>query len=228
MQQENIRYVLVWSGWVRLFHGLIAVGVLFLLASAWAIQQGAADYDFWHDWHMIVGQLLLITVVARVILMFLLPGSASWRAFLPDKAQWQGMKQMLLFYLSFARFPLPNWFAHNPFWRLLYPLLLVVLVACALTGLVYNSANTLLGMSMFGLHGGLAQVILIFTVAHIVAVVLHDLKGKGAAISGMISGYRYFHVEKSAAVKSSNPATAVGKASIVHVSIDSIKRPPKP
>ncbi|MBO0614265.1 MAG: hypothetical protein RL122_2469 [Pseudomonadota bacterium] len=228
MQQEKIRYVLIWSGWVRLIHGLITAGVLFLFVSAWALQLGAVDYDFWRDWHTIVGQLLIITVVARVILMFLLPGSASWRAFLPDKAQWEGMKQMALFYLSFARFPLPNWFAHNPFWRLLYPLLLVVLVACGITGLVYNSANTFLGMSMFGLHGGLAQVILIFTVAHLVAVVLHDLKGKGAAISGMINGYRYFHIEKSEGEQQANPTAAVGKASIVHVSIDSIKRPPKP
>ncbi len=109
MQQEKIRYVLIWSGWVRLIHGLITAGVLFLFVSAWALQLGAVDYDFWRDWHTIVGQLLIITVVARVILMFLLPGSASWRAFLPDKAQWEGMKQMALFYLSFARFPLPNW-----------------------------------------------------------------------------------------------------------------------
>ena len=74
MQQENIRYVLVWSGWIRLIHWLMAAGVLFLFASAWAIQHGNVDYEFWRDWHMIVGQLLLITVAARVILMFLLPG----------------------------------------------------------------------------------------------------------------------------------------------------------
>jgi Ni/Fe-hydrogenase 1 B-type cytochrome subunit len=160
--------------------------------------------------------------------MFLLPGSAHWGALLPDKAQWEGMKQMLLFYLSFARFPLPNWYAHNPFWRLLYPLLWVVLVACAMTGLFYNMAHSFLGMSMFGLHGGLADIILIFSVAHVLAAFLHDLKGKGAAISGMINGYRYFHVERQEGGKQTHPAAAVGKASIVHVSIDSIKKPPQP
>ncbi len=227
MQQETIRYVLVWSGWVRLVHGLIAAGVLFLLASAWALQHGNVDVEFWRDWHMVVGQLLLVTVVGRVILMFLLPGSAHWSAFLPDKAQWEGAKQMALFYLSFARFPLPNWYAHNPFWKLLYPLLLLVLVAGSVTGLFYNSANTFLGMSMFKLHSGLATIILIFTVAHLLAVVLHDLKGKGAAISGMINGYRYFHVEKQDGVKAGNPVAAVGKASITHVSIASIQKAPK-
>ncbi|WP_028490480.1 cytochrome b/b6 domain-containing protein [Thiothrix lacustris] len=227
MQQENIRYVLVWSGWIRLIHWLMAAGVLFLFASAWAIQHGNVDYEFWRDWHMIVGQLLLITVVARVILMFLLPGSAHWSAFLPDKAQWEGVKQMLLFYLSFARFPLPNWYAHNPFWKLLYPGWLLLLIVTAVIGLFYNSASTLLGMSMFKLHAGLAGIILILTVAHVLAAFLHDLKGKGAAISGMISGYRYFHVEKQEGGKAANPAAAVGKASIVHVSIDSIQKMPK-
>ncbi|UOG92110.1 MAG: cytochrome b/b6 domain-containing protein [Candidatus Thiothrix sulfatifontis] len=226
MQQETIRYVLVWSGWVRLIHGLIAAGVLFLLASAWALQQGVVDPDFWRDWHMIVGQLVLVAVVGRVILMFLLPGTANWRAFLPDKAQWVGMKQMALFYLSFARFPLPNWYGHNPFWRVIYPLFWVVLLVCAVTGLFYNAPYQFLGMSMFGLHGGLASLILGFTVAHVVAVILHDLKGKGASISGIISGYRYFHVETPAA--SVKPPPATGKASITHVSIASIQKPPKP
>jgi Ni/Fe-hydrogenase 1 B-type cytochrome subunit len=226
MQQETIRYVLVWSGWVRLTHGLIAAGVLFLLVSAWALQQGVVDPEFWRDWHMIVGQLVLVAVVGRVILLFLLPGTANWRAFLPDKAQWAGMKQMALFYLSFARFPLPNWYGHTPFWRVIYPLFWLVLLVCAVTGLFYNAPYQFLGMSMFGLHGGLASLILGFTVAHVVAVVLHDLKGKGASISGMINGYRYFHVETPAAGVKPPPAT--GKASITHVSIASIQKPPKP
>ncbi len=224
--QETIRHVLVWSGWVRLTHWLIAGGVLFQFASAWAIGLGAADYEFWRDWHMICGQLLIIAVVARGILLFILPGSAHWRALLPDRAQLEGAKQMLMFYLSFARLPLPNWYAHNPFWRQLYPLVWLVLLACAFSGLYYNSASTFLGMSMFGWHGALASIILGFTVTHLVAVFLHDLKGKGASISGMISGYRYFHVEGQNGGEKTTPTK--GASSITHVSISSIQRTPKP
>lgn len=225
MPQENIRHVLVWSGWVRLTHWLIAAGVLFQFASAWAIGLGATDYEFWRDWHMICGQMLILVVVTRGILMFILPGSAHWGALLPDRAQLAGAKQMLLFYLSFARLPLPNWFAHNPLWRQLYPLLWLVLLACAFSGLYYNSAGTFLGMSMFSWHRALADFILIFTIAHLLAVFLHDLKGRGAAISGMISGYRYFHIEDKSAGKEAIPAG--NKSSVVHVSIDSIGKPPK-
>ncbi|MEB4590243.1 cytochrome b/b6 domain-containing protein [Candidatus Thiothrix sp. Deng01] len=225
MPQENIRYVPVWSGWVRLTHWLIAAGVLFQFASAWAIGLGAADYAFWRDWHLICGQLLVVAVAARVILLFMLPGSAHWRALSPDRAQWAGAKQMLLFYLSFARWPLPNWFAHNPFWRQLYPLLWLVLLACAFSGLYYNSASAFLGMSMFNWHRVLADFILIFTVAHLLAVFLHDLKGKGATVSGMISGYRYFHIEGQAGGKDALPAG--NQSAVVHVSIDRIGKPPK-
>jgi Ni/Fe-hydrogenase 1 B-type cytochrome subunit len=224
MQQENIRHVLVWSGWVRLTHWLIAAGVLFQLASAWVIQHANVDYEFWRDWHMITGQLLLVIVVGRVILMFMLPGSSSWQAFLPDKAQLEGMMQMVRFYLSFARFPLPNWFAHNPFWRQLYPLLLLVLIVCGVSGLVYNAPYTILGVPMFKLHGWMANIIVVFTLGHLLAVFLHDLKGKGAAISGMISGYRYFHVASRDQPENAEPFK--GSTPPVYISVDSIKKQP--
>jgi Ni/Fe-hydrogenase 1 B-type cytochrome subunit len=222
MQQEDIRYVPIWSGWVRLTHWLMALGVLFQLVSAWAIQLGSSDYEFWRDWHVISGQLLLVAVVGRVILMFILPGTGSWRAFLPDRVQGKGAMEMLRFYFSFARFPLPNWFAHNPFWRQLYPLILLVLIGCGISGLVYNAPYTFAGVVMHQWHSVLADVIVFFSVAHVLAAFLHDLKGKGAAISGMISGFRYFHVP-AAASKPEQASPFKGSTPPVYVSVDSIK-----
>ena len=43
MNIEPIRYVPIWSGWLRAAHWLIAGGVLFTLFSAWALEQGPAD-----------------------------------------------------------------------------------------------------------------------------------------------------------------------------------------
>lgn len=223
MSHETIRYVAVWSGWVRLTHWLLAAGVGFQLLSALALQWGAVDDVFWRDWHVIVGQLLIVTVVGRIVLAFLLTGSAHWRAFLPDAAQWQGIKQMLMFYFSFARAPLPNWFAHNPLWRQVYPLWWLLVLATAFSGLYYNSATPLLGMTLFAWHKFLASSILVLSLVHVLAVFLHDLKGKGASVSGMISGYRYFHVAASEKL----PKPSTGKASITHVAINSIQKPPK-
>lgn len=223
MQTENIHCTPVWSDWVRLTHWLIAAGVLFAFASAWAIGLGATDEAFWRDWHSISGQLVLIAVVGRLILAVILPGSTNWKALLPDRAMWQGAAQMLRFYLSFARFPLPNWFAHNPFWRLLYPLLWVLLLGTGFSGLWYNSASSLAGLFPHTWHNLLANAVWVWVLAHIASVFLHDLKGKGASISGMINGYRYFHVPTSHKVKTPDSAFK-GSTPPVYVAVDSIKR----
>ena len=74
MQQENIRYVLVWSVWLRLSHWIIAGGVLFQITSAWALEHDEANAAYWLDWHLIAGQIILMALALRVVLLFF-PGS---------------------------------------------------------------------------------------------------------------------------------------------------------
>jgi Ni/Fe-hydrogenase 1 B-type cytochrome subunit len=217
MQQENIRYVLVWSAWLRLSHWLIAGGVLFQITSAWALAHDEANYRFWLDWHLITGQVILITLALRVILLFF-PGSANWRAFIPERSQFRAMLQMIKFYLSLGRFPLPNWYAHNPLWTPIYPVFFLVLAGCLVSGLLYNSSQIVFGTPMYELHGALAGFIAVFSIFHIVTVFLHDLKGKGACISAMVNGFRYFH---HTAISDKEDSDLSGKMT---VSVESIKR----
>ena len=224
MQQENIRYVLVWSGWLRLSHWLIAAGVIFQAISAWALAHDEANYAYWLDWHLIAGQIILMTLFLRVILLFF-PGSSNWRAFVPERSQLQAMVQMLKFYISFARFPLPNWYAHNPLWLPIYPVLFLILAACAISGLLYNSSHIVFGQAMFELHSTLASLIIIFSIFHVVTVFLHDLKGKGAFISAMVNGYRYFHYTDQNKGEGSNLLNEQSDNQTIQISIDSIKKP---
>jgi Ni/Fe-hydrogenase 1 B-type cytochrome subunit len=217
MQQENIRYVLVWSTWLRLSHWLIAGGVLFQISSAWALAHDEADYDFWLDWHIMTGQVVLMALVLRAVLLFL-PGSSNWRAFIPERSQLRAMLEMIKFYLSLGRFPLPNWYAHNPLWLPIYPLFFLVLAGCLLSGLLYDTSYIVFGTPMSLLHAALAGLITAFTIFHIAAVFLHDLKGKGACISAMVNGFRYFH---HTAVIEKDGSDLSGKLT---VSVDSIKR----
>ena len=193
MQHENIRYVMIWSGWLRLSHLLIAAGVLFQITSAWALKIDDANYTFWMDWHLITGQIILMALVLRLILLFF-SGSSNWRAFIPERSQLQAMLQMIKFYLSFARFPLPNWYAHNPLWLPVYPIFYLMLTGCIASGFLYNSSHIVFGQPIADLHNALSGLIIVFTLFHIVTVFLHDLKGKGAYISAMVNGYRYFHI----------------------------------
>ena len=224
MQQENIRYVLVWSGWLRLSHWLIAAGILFQITSAWAIGHDNADYTFWLDWHLISGQIILMALALRVVLLFF-PGSSNWRAFIPEKSQLQAMLQMIKFYLSLARFPLPNWYAHNPLWLPLYLILFIIIAACSITGLVHDSPKFIFGFSMVKLHSILASVIIIFTIFHIASVFLHDLKGKGAFISAIINGHRYFHFP--AQNNENNAREKQAEKQSISISADSIGKHPK-
>ncbi len=230
MQQENIRYVLVWSGWLRLSHWLIAAGILFQITSAWAIGHDNADYTFWQDWHLITGQIILMALALRVVLLFF-PGSSNWRAFIPEKSQLQAMVQMIKFYLSLTRYPLPNWYAHNPLWLPLYLVIFFVLAACSITGLLHDSPKIILNYPMVKLHSVLANVIIIFSIFHIVTVFLHDLKGKGAFISAMINGHRYFHFTSQSNENENNPREMQQKMQpekqSVYISVDSIEKHPK-
>ena len=200
METETIRYVKIWSGWLRLAHWLIACGALFELASAWALAHDGIDPVFWYDWHIMIGQLTALAVLLRILLLFV-PGSSHWRALLPDRSDRQAMVQMLTFYLSLARSPLPAWYAHNPLWKPLYLLILVVLIASVATGQFQDAPWLVFAHEPDELHAWLGGVIALFAAFHILAVCLHDLKGKGALLSAMISGRRYFHVTRQGPIE---------------------------
>ena len=218
MQNENIKYILVWSGWLRLSHWAIVLGVLFQITSSWAIKKDYANYDFWYDWHIMVGQVMLIVIFLRIILLFT-DGASNWRSFFDYKSQLNAIIQTVKFYLSFARLPLPNWYAHNPLWKPIYLFIIVVLLGCVITGMIYNPDLTLLGYSSTELHGALATIIIVLSVAHVITAFLHDLKGKGAFISAIINGHRYFHYSSN----NKSGETKKVETSAIHIAVDSIK-----
>ena len=218
MQNENIKYILVWSSWLRLSHWAIVLGVLFQITSAWAIKKDYANYDFWYDWHIMVGQLMLIVIFLRIILLFT-DGASNWRSFFDYKSQLNAIIQMIKFYLSFARLPLPNWYAHNPLWKPIYLFMIVVLSGCVITGMLYDSNFTLLGYSSTKLHGELTTIIIVLSVAHIITAFLHDWKGKGAFISAIINGHRYFHYSSNNKVGQTEKVETPS----IHIAVDSIK-----
>jgi Ni/Fe-hydrogenase 1 B-type cytochrome subunit len=195
MNTDPIRYVSIWSGWLRAAHWLIAIGVLFELFSAWTVRQGAADPGLWRDWHVIVGQLVALALLLRIALLFV-PGSSHWRALLPKRGHWRAMQQTLKFYLGLTRTPLPAWYAHNPLWAPVYLLVLMLLAVCVTSGLLYAAPYRLLGLQPDILHAGLGEGLAFFSLFHVIATALHDWKGDGALVSAMFSGKRYFHVNR--------------------------------
>lgn len=193
MLEEKIRRTLVWSGALRAVHWLLAAGVAFQLGSGWLMGQGVRDPAFWRDWHLMAGQGVLILLLCRIALLFR-PGADGWRSFLPGANLFRGARRTLVFYASLGRAPLPNWYAHNPLWALLYPLLAALLLVAAISGVFHDAPYRLAGLGPGAIHGGAVLLLGWLVAAHVVTAVLHDLKGKGAFISAMINGHRYFHV----------------------------------
>ncbi len=224
MEKKTIRYVLVWSGWLRLCHWLLAVGVLFQIASAWAMDHDYVDPIFWQDWHILVGQFLLVVLIGRIFLLFS-AGTSHWRSLVPTRAQVMASLQMIRFYLTLGRSPLPNWYAHSPFWQPLYGVFFFILLVCLVTGLMSKTSSWyLVGMPAKSIHETMAIFIVIFSVAHMMTSFFHDLRGKGAFVSAIINGHRYFHVDAD----SKKAEVFVKKSSAVVIPIQEIKKTQKP
>ena len=85
--------------------------------------------------------------------------------------------------------------------------------------MAYDSDYTLFGYSPAMLHATLATTIFVLSVAHIVTAFVHDWKGKGAFISAIINGHRYFHYENTDFAGK----TKTAETPVIHVSADSGK-----
>jgi Ni/Fe-hydrogenase 1 B-type cytochrome subunit len=183
MSGDPVRRVLVWSGLVRALHWAMALCTLALIGSAWAMQRapqelGAAATVLHRD----VGYLLLAALAARLYLLVFGHRTERWQDCVPWPPQHRAALQMLRFYLSFGRAPLPAYYAHNPLWGPIY------LGFFAL--LVFQGATGLLGPP--GWHAAGYPWVVGFAVLHVLAAFVHDWKGSGADVSAMINGHRVF------------------------------------
>jgi len=196
----------VWSGALRVGHWVLALCVLTLLISGWALSLVLADkLQPWRDVHVTVGSMLGIALLFRIVL--LVAGRTPtdrWRDCLPlTRLQWHGVRAILVFYLSLGRVPLPAWYGHNPLWGPLYLLLFAVLGLGVVTGLLiarHDPQSLLqlaatpwwLGWTLPEWHTSLAWVIGGYSVAHVLSVFLHDTRGTTSEISAMVNGHKIF------------------------------------
>lgn len=216
MADEEFRRILVWSGWLRLAHLCIGFSTLVLLYTGALIAESPLLGDLALDYHFLAASLLLFGLILRVVLMIFGQSNERLGELVVKRSELRGMGQTLLFYLSLARAPLPRWFAHNPLWKLVYLVVFAGLVIQMLTGVLMKDQPLFYNVYLPSIHTFWAEIILWFSVLHIASVILHDLKGKGADVSGIINGYRLFFIDRSSA--------PTGKPSVQYVSMDSLKR----
>lgn len=210
----TIQRILIWSGWLRLAHWLIALSTLGLLLTGWLLSAIPSLEIAASDFHYMLAPFFSLGVGIRITLLFIDKKNAGLGSLTPE-IRLQPMATMLRFYLSLGRLPLPRWYAHNPLWAPVYLAILFLLILQAASGYLQVSMPMIAGIYVPGLHRLIAMIVALFTIAHIVTVILHDLKGTASDISAMINGYKIFVVErKDDTTIDTTPS----------VSIDSIKK----
>jgi len=190
--ENSIHRVAVYSTAQRITHGLLSIGILFQIVSAWLVQHSDVDILAWSEWHTMIGQVLVIVLAFRLLLFFI-AGSGHWRLFIPTKKQRHTVWQTLKFYASLGRTPCPVWFAFNPLWQPIYLFMILLMILSTISGLASGNYVFVAGLSISGWHGLIAYTLFYFILAHIFFVILHDSKGQGGHISAILNGYKYFH-----------------------------------
>lgn len=190
---ETLSRRTVYSKRLRALHGVLALSALVLLATGWlsdADRLGEAARGY----HYMAGYVFAAALVWRIGLLFLGQGSERYQDCLPGKRFSEQLGEHLKFYLSLGKTPLSGWFAHSPAWGPVYLGFFVVAAITVLTGLAIGHVY-IAGLSLSGLHGLGAGLILLFTGFHLVAVVLHDAGSGSTGVSAMLSGDKIFSVE---------------------------------
>jgi len=205
---EETKRVLVWSGWLRLSHALIALSTLLLLATGELISQSPMLASNAADIHNYVAGFLAIGLLIRIVLMFIGQPNERIGNLIPKAIELPPIVEMLRFYALLGKAPLPRWYAQNPLWKPIYLAFYLVLMMQVITGLFIQEGGLLLGFYPPSLHIFWAMVLLIFTLFHLFCVVWHDYKGGGSDVSAMINGLRSFTIDQPAPLeKGEQPIT---------------------
>jgi Ni/Fe-hydrogenase 1 B-type cytochrome subunit len=187
----------------------MAASTLWLMATGWLVANTPSVAQAASELHLLGAGVLVFSLGLRVFLGFFGNGAERFEHMLPGGSELPAIKSSLLFYLSFGKSPLPNWFSHNPLWKLLYLFLFVLLGLSALSGWLMPDVQLVWRFYLPHVHATLSTLILLTIVAHLYCVVLQDLKGGAADNSAMINGHRYFQVDRDAIGKPDLPLASV-------------------
>ena len=196
LTDPKIKRLPVWGSWLRACHWSMALAIIVLMLTGWLHMQAPELAHWMPDAHYYASALLIAAFAIRIFLLFFGSGSDLLESFSLDRHKFSQALAVLRSYLTLGKVPLPRWYSHNPLWGPLYLLLFLFMGMQITSGLLLIGDVTMLGdISVRGLHLFGFQMILGFSLLHILAVFFHDLKGTGSDVSAMISGQRIFIIE---------------------------------
>lgn len=199
----------VWDPLLRLLHWLNAICVLILIFLGGILYLRAqleltrSAIGLFASLHVYTGYILAGGVLIRWIWLFTGPPLSTWRDIIPyKKNQIQVVRDTVRFYIGLFKGEPPFYVAHNPFAGIAYMVFFVVVGMQVIEGLILSQtplspegvrqAPKLLVMS----HRIGFVIIILFVIAHIVAVVVHELVERRSIVSSMIHGSKAFKLDE--------------------------------
>jgi Ni/Fe-hydrogenase 1 B-type cytochrome subunit len=214
--EDRIR-VYVWDGVVRTVHWLIAGAITVLsitglyMAFPFPSSGGTATPHFLLGWvktvHSYAAIVFTLSVLARVVWMFLGPPQASWREFIPvTRLRWRAFGRTLRFYTFFSVKNITP-IGHNALAGVAYTAVYLLYGVMISTGLALYGSNARLNSPMHVFHGlapligGLQTarfvhhlvmwLLIAFFVHHIYSALLSSKLERTGEMDSMFSGNKF-------------------------------------
>ena len=211
----------VWDWQTRVLHWLNAIMILTLLITIlgyegmeWLGVEKPTRLPL-KEFHAYAGHIFAVTFTLRIIWAFVGNEYARWSDINPFKREKLGAAwKKLKWYAGGMRGTHEVSVGHDPLASLLYVALFIVLAAQVVTGIILSGAEfaiapgvypavyieTTVGPETFHsiteaaeeVHEFGLLFIIFFAVAHLGAVIVHELTGEEGLISSMIHGKKYF------------------------------------
>jgi Ni/Fe-hydrogenase 1 B-type cytochrome subunit len=208
----------VWEWPVRLAHWLVVFSLIVLVFTGiyigrpFLVSPGPSEQRFLMGTvkviHFYAAIVFTLSVLARIMWMFLGNQYASWKEFLPvPPRRRRGLVPMLKFYLFLLREP-PSFIGHNPLAGATYSLVFLVYLMMSATGFALYSVNAPVGSHMRVFHdllplfGGAQSarwihhigmwLLLGFAVHHVYSAVMMAMVERKGTLESIFSGYKFF------------------------------------
>lgn len=198
METLNYRRLKVYDPVLRLIHAWNGLSIVFLMATVWLsdlFEKGAAEDALW-QLHIYLGYGLILGLTARLAWGLAGPAHARFSDMWHPAAWWNAIR-----HLNLQKTPR---FGHDQLASGAYLLVYLLLLAIAITGLglaaVEHSTgpfNTWFGdMAWLGEafeepHEIVYNLLIVFVIVHIGALIWHEWKDKTPLAQSMVTGYQY-------------------------------------
>lgn len=202
----------VWDFLLRLLHWWNAVFLLAQIGSGSFVmlqRENLPETSFQTlvDIHSATGYALAAGIFTRIIWLFIGPQTAHWKDLLPLKAyQRAELVDTLKFYLTGLRGDGPLYFAHNALAGLIYLGFFIVALTQVVSGaiLLETLADERKGSDLLEFHEIGFFLLGAFVVAHLVAVVVHEIVEDRGLIRAMLFGHKRFTDVEIKAIKNNH------------------------